>query len=54
MREFEFCLSYFSPRKRMSMKVPDYCPINLVTSVYKIIKKVLSARLSGSWMILFH
>lgn len=34
------------PKKDRSVKVKDYCPISLVSSVYKIISKALSSRLS--------
>ena len=34
------------PKKNWSVRVKDYRPINLVTSLYKIITKVLSIHLS--------
>ena len=33
------------PKKRMTSKISDFRPISLVTSLYKIIAKVLSGRL---------
>lgn len=36
------------PNKDKSKRVFDYCPISLVTSVYKIIAKMLPLRLSES------
>ena len=35
------------PKKSMSKKISDYRPISLITSLYKIIVKVLSGRLRG-------
>ena len=35
------------PKKMNSSKVKDFRPISLVTSLYKIISKVLSTRLKG-------
>ncbi|KAL6331444.1 hypothetical protein AAG906_011383 [Vitis piasezkii] len=35
------------PKKSMSKKISDFRPINLITSLYKIIAKVLSGRLRG-------
>ncbi|RVX00185.1 hypothetical protein CK203_026690 [Vitis vinifera] len=37
------------PKKNMSKKISDYKPISLITSLYKIIAKVLAGRLRG-WM----
>lgn len=35
------------PKKTSSMELGDFCPICLVTSLYKIVSKVLSLRLKG-------
>ena len=35
------------PKKSMSKKISDFRPISLITSLYKIIVKVLSGRLRG-------
>ena len=35
------------PKKSMSKRISDYRPISLITSLYKIIAKVLSGRLRG-------
>ena len=35
------------PKKSMSKKISDFRPISLITSLYKIIVKVLSERLRG-------
>ena len=35
------------PKKSMAKKISDYRPINLITSLYKIIAKVLTGRLRG-------
>lgn len=34
------------PNKDKSNRVSDYCPVNLVTSAYKIITKILLLRLN--------
>lgn len=34
------------PKKNNSIEVSDYCPIKLVTSMYEIVIKVLSLRIS--------
>ena len=35
------------PKKNMTKKISDFRPISLITSLYKIIAKVLSERLRG-------
>ena len=40
-------------KKERSIKVKDFCPISLVTSVYKIITKVLATDLMRFFPILF-
>ena len=35
------------PKKSMTKKISDYRPISLITSLYKIITKVLAGRLRG-------
>ena len=42
----EICICLI-PKKANSSKVKDFRPISLVTSLYKIISKVLSNRLKG-------
>ncbi|RVW43484.1 hypothetical protein CK203_095330 [Vitis vinifera] len=41
------------PKKNMSKKISDYKPISLITSLYKIIAKVLVGRLRGEEGVVF-
>lgn len=38
---------FLVPKKVSTMKLGDFCPICLVTSLYKILSKVLSLHLKG-------